>query len=88
MTRPWHVELDAILQLTPRGEIAIPMPVISHAVRHLSIAGVPSGLNTRLSIVIQVSYRHPPSVSRRFGSSHHDVLAGKSDLDTGQRGDE
>ncbi len=83
MTRPWHVELDAILQLTPRGEIAIPMRIISHAVQHLSIAGAPSGSDTRLTIVIC------PSVSRRFHllciTTFH---AGKSDVDSGPREDE
>lgn len=36
------VVLDAILRLTPRGEIAIPMPIISHSAKRLSIAGVDS----------------------------------------------
>jgi hypothetical protein len=37
MARPWQIKLDAILQLTPRGEIAIPIGVISHERNSLSI---------------------------------------------------
>ena len=43
------------------------MPVISHAVQHLSIAGTPSGSGTRLTIVVQ-GWRSSSALPQTNGS--------------------